>query len=271
MWSFKIRDGVRELRFDDLQYASVAQNSYDAFQRSRDAGEIASGVRFQVCLPFPESGFSWFFHDPSQLKRVLPAYTDAMNRELDKIINLIPATDLSIQWDVCWEVLDAEGIFPWAMRDVQTPLERFGDTCARMSSKLPEQALLGYHLCYADLGNRHMKEPENLELCVQMANIAASRSGRGVDFFHMPVPISRDDDAYFKPLENLSVRDAKVFLGLVHSDDGIEGTHRRIAMARRHLDTFGIATECGFGRRPPEQIPELLEIHVQAIRELQRG
>ena len=70
---------------------------------------------------------------------------------------------------------------------------------------------------------------------------------------------------------NLSVRDAKVFLGLVHSDDGIEGTHRRIATARRHLDTFGIATECGFGRRPPEQIPELLEIHVQAIRELQRG
>ena len=72
------------------------EDSYDAFQRSRDAGEIASGVRVQVCLPFPESGFSWFFHDPSQLKRVLPAYTDAMNRELDKIINLIPATDLSI-------------------------------------------------------------------------------------------------------------------------------------------------------------------------------
>ena len=137
MWSFKIRDGVRELRFDDLRYASVARDSYDAFRRLRDSGEIASGVRFQVCLPFPESGFSWFFHDPSQLKRVLPAYADAMSRELDKIISLIPPADLSVQWDVCWEVLDAEGIFPWAMSDVATPLEQFGEMCAgcRLSSQ----------------------------------------------------------------------------------------------------------------------------------------
>jgi hypothetical protein len=269
LWSFKIRDAVRELRFDDLRYASVARDSYETFRRLRDRGDIAPGVRFQVCLPLPESGFSWFFHDPSQLKRVLPAYADAMSRELDKITGLIPPSDLSIQWDVCWEVLDAEGIFPWAMRDEEGPLARFGDMCARMSSKLPDQALLGYHLCYADLGNRHMKEPENLALCVQMANIAASRSNRRVDFFHMPVPVSRDDDAYFEPLGNLSIHDAKVFLGLVHSNDGIEGTRRRITTARRHLDTFGVATECGFGRRPSEQIPELLEIHVQAIRELQ--
>jgi hypothetical protein len=272
LWSFKIRDGVRDLRFDDLQYASVARDSYDTFRRLRDGGEIEPKVRFQVCLPFPESGFSWFFHDPAQLKRVLPAYADAMSRELDKIISLIPPADLSIQWDVCWEVLDAEGIFPWAMRDAEAaPLKRFEDTCARMSYKLPEQALLGYHLCYADLGNRHMKEPESLALCVEMANIAASRSGRRVDFFHMPVPVNRDDDAYFEPLGNLSVNSAKVFLGLVHTNDGIEGTRRRMATARRHLDTFGVATECGFGRRPPDQIPDLLEIHMQAIGALQRG
>jgi hypothetical protein len=24
---------------------------------------------------------------------------------------------------------------------------------------------------------------------------------------------------------------------------------------------FGIATECGFGRRPPETVPELLALH----------
>ena len=250
LWSFNIRDGVSNLRFDDLRYASVARNSYATFKRLRDAGEIAKDVRFQVCLPFPESGFSWFFHNPSQLKRILPAYTDGMEREVAKIINAIPAKDLCIQWDVCWELLDAEGIFPWAIRDADPPLERYSAMVARMSRQIPEQALVGYHLCYADLGHHHMKEPENLSLCVQMANIAVAKSGRRVDFIHMPVPRNRDDDAYFEPLRDLHAGDAKVFLGLLHYTDGIEGARRRIAMAQRHLQTFGIATECGFGRRP---------------------
>ena len=31
-----------------------------------------------------------------------------------------------------------------------------------------------------------------------------------------------------------------------------------------YFDRFGIATECGFGRRPAETIPELLRIHAEA-------
>jgi hypothetical protein len=106
-----------------------------------------------------------------------------------------------------------------------------------------------------------MKEPENLALCVRMANAAAEESGRQVDFLHMPVPRDRRDDAYFAPLRDLDIADARVFLGLVHATDGVEGTRRRVATAKRHLADFGIATECGFGRRPPATVPELLEIH----------
>ena len=52
-----------------------------------------------------------------------------------------------------------------------------------------------------------------------------------------------------------------VFLGLVHHTDGTPGTLRRLQMARKHASRFGIATECGFGRRPPETMPALLRIH----------
>jgi hypothetical protein len=50
-------------------------------------------------------------------------------------------------------------------------------------------------------------------------------------------------------------------LGLVHYTDGVEGTKRRLETAKRHVSRFSIATECGFGRRDPGTIPELLRIH----------
>jgi hypothetical protein len=50
----------------------------------------------------------------------------------------------------------------------------------------------------------------------------------------------------------------------VHHKDGVEGTQRRIDTARRHYQRgFGVATECGMGRKPRERVPELLEIQAQ--------
>ena len=43
--------------------------------------------------------------------------------------------------------------------------------------------------------------------------------------------------------------------------DGTEGTRRRIAAASRVIAGYGVATECGWGRRAAETIPELLQVH----------
>jgi hypothetical protein len=88
---------------------------------------------------------------------------------------------------------------------------------------------------------------------------------RRLDFLHVPVPRNRDDDAYFEPLKDLALApETELYLGLVHYTDGVEGTLRRMATADRHLKTYGIGTECGFGRRPPETVRPLLEIHASA-------
>ena len=60
----------------------------------------------------------------------------------------------------------------------------------------------------------------------------------------------------FKP------RGARVYLGVVHH---MEGFAERIAAARKYLPQFGVAGYCGFGRIPPEQMPEVLDEHVRAI------
>ena len=55
--------------------------------------------------------------------------------------------------------------------------------------------------------------------------------------------------------------ETEFYLGLVHFTDGLQGAQRRLAAAKRVVSNFGVATECGFGRRPPETIPGLLKLH----------
>jgi hypothetical protein len=65
---------------------------------------------------------------------------------------------------------------------------------------------------------------------------------------------------------------SRLYLGLVHHKNGVEGTQRRIDTARRHYQRgFGVATECGMGRKPRERVPELLEIQAQVRVRLPEG
>ena len=97
---------------------------------------------------------------------------------------------------------------------------------------------------------------------VDLANRLAAGIERSIDWIHMPVPVERDDEAYFAPLGDLALKPAtKLFLGLIHDTDGVDGTRRRMATADRFFSGYGVATECGFGRRPPETVGPLLDIH----------
>ena len=75
---------------------------------------------------------------------------------------------------------------------------------------------MGLHLCYGDLGHRHLVEPPNLKVVVEMAQGAAAAVDRTIDYYHMPVPRDRSDDAYFEPLRDFDPGDAKLYLGLIH-------------------------------------------------------
>jgi hypothetical protein len=97
---------------------------------------------------------------------------------------------------------------------------------------------------------------------VKIANSISSGIERNLDWIHMPVPRDRSDDAYFEPLTGLNLQsETELYLGLVHFTDGVQGAQRRIDTAQKHTPEFGVATECGFGRRPPETVVPLMEIH----------
>jgi len=127
---------------------------------------------------------------------------------------------------------------------------------------VPASVKLGLHFCYGSYGGRHWMEPKDTANCVEVYNRVAAVIARSLQWIHLPVPIERDDEAYFAPLAALKrVPDTALYLGLVHLRDGVEGARRRMAAAERYVTDFGIATECGFGRRPAETIPGLLQLH----------
>jgi methionine synthase II (cobalamin-independent) len=178
----------------------------------------------------------------------------------------IPHDQLAIQWDV------ASGVFShleWNKptrfgQNREEMLRFFSDWCIRLGNAVPKDVGLLFHLCYGDFNHKHSVEPADLAMCVAFANRVSAGIGRPIALFHMPVPRNRADDAYFAPLKDLKVRpETQIALGLVHHTDGVEGTLRRVATAKKYLGQFSISTECGFGRRPRDTIPELLNIHAK--------
>jgi hypothetical protein len=130
---------------------------------------------------------------------------------------------------------------------------------------VPEGVELGYHLCYGDFEHRHGREPQDTGVMVELANAVCAGVTREIGWLHIPVPRDRSDDAYFAPLRDLKFHpETRLYLGLVHYTDGVEGARKRLAAAQKLVSDFGIATECSFGRRPKSQdIRELMRLHVQ--------
>ena len=98
---------------------------------------------------------------------------------------------------------------------------------------------------------------------VDMVNAIVARVRRSIQFFHLPVPKGRTDDAYYAALEQLKLQPGtELYLGLVHHADA-PGNAARLAAARRHARVDGVATECGMARGDPARLPELLAAHVK--------
>jgi methionine synthase II (cobalamin-independent) len=258
-----LADGVGpdEVRFGELGYTREARASYQDFVAARKAGILLPEVRFQVSIPTP---FAIIGRTISEEVRpaVLAAYERAMLREIQALFNAIPNQDLALQWDVCFEMLIWDG--RWSAMPPFDGMEAyFSSMFSRLADPVPDAVELGFHLCYGDLDAAHFVEPVDAAKLTELANLIARSVKRRIDWIHMPVPIARHDDAYFAPLKNLRLpKETEIYLGVVHAKDGVEGTRRRIAAARKFVPEFGIATECGMARaRTPDTVMELMRVH----------
>jgi hypothetical protein len=262
---FRPREGVapEELSLS-LPYAEDAIVSHRLMRDFIDRGEIPPGTKLQVSIPTAVATLVAFFARDVQ-SELLEPIEHILGGEVDRIADAIPHDEVAIQWDVAVEFNYIE------LQRMPGPFtrEQLVASLGRLSSLVPNDIELGYHLCYGDappelgkgLKGRHFVEPTDAGLLVEFANEIVARATRPVQFIHMPVPIERDDDAYFAPLDGLRLApQTRLFLGLVHEEDGMAGAQRRVAAARAHVEDFGVGTECGLQNEPPDAIERILAI-----------
>ena len=265
---YSLRPGksAADVTFANLFYADNAIASFAAFTRLKREGVLPAHVKFQVDL-VPAHSVLWLYIEDELQAALDPLYNAAVKREIDKIAAAIPAAELAIQFDV------ASAVFARLQRGEASSYGaskadmhgRFAGIIADLAGHVPRDIDLLLHFCYGDANHKHVIEPTDMGDMVALANDLTRRIPRPIQLVHMPVPRDRTDDAYFAPLGRLALAaETLLCLGLVHHTDGLEGTRRRLDTARRFRKEFAIGTECGFGRRRPETIGELLEIHARA-------
>lgn len=256
---------IKDVQLDNLLYADVAIESYRTFAALKQDRKISPGTKFQVDL-VPAHSVIWLFVEEDLHAAIDPLYNAAVKREIDKLAAAIPHDQLAIQLDVASAVfarLERQDASAYG-RTKEEMQETFSRILLDLGNHVPKDIDLLYHFCYGDAGHRHVVEPTDMGDMVELANRLSAGATRSVELIHMPVPRDRSDDAYFEPLMKLKLRpETQLCLGLVHYTDGIEGTRKRLAAAEKFVRDFAIGTECGFGRRDPATIPELLRIHAQ--------
>ena len=242
-------------------YAEMAMESWGLFDRLQKAGVIPASVKFQISIPTPVAPV-YSNIVPADRPAVLPEITRHLIGEVAKIAAALPNDRIALQWDVCQEVLAWEGYYDKGPVDFRTETI---DVLQQIGDAVPAAIDLGYHLCYGSPADEHMVQPKDAGIMVEMTNAIAARVARPIQFFHLPVPKPRTDDAYFAPLEKLKLNpETELYLGLVHRDDE-GGDKARLAAARRHARVDGVGTECGMARGDPARFPALLAAHARAV------
>jgi len=262
----RIREGVKELHWNSWPRIDETLVSYQLFRNLKREGVIPSHLRFQVCLPFPASVLYGFRYNYTADQPIaMRGFEELVRRELARLLSKIPASELALQWDVCFEVLDLEGVLAWTLGDAW---ERFAGPVRRLAHLVPEDVLLGYHLCYGTFPEWPMYEARDMSLLVRMANYAIAESGRKVDWIHMAGPryLRSEDDKFFKPLADLKRGDARPYLGIVLPMDGVRGLERRERTASTYLSDFGLSMYCGFGRQPGMDGTQTMREHSRVVR-----
>lgn len=250
----------------DLGYAQAARESYAVFRRLRSEGVIPPGVRFQFALPTPlSSGFMYV--SPAGRERFQRAYERALLADVSDILTGIAHGDLSLQFDVCQEVLMFEHYFPSRPPDYK---EVIFSQLDRLAAAVPDDVELGFHFCYGSPGDQPLLHLRDAATLTEIMNGIGTVVRRRIDFMHIPVPKDAGD-AFFAPLCGWrQPPGTRLFLGLLQHDDA-EGDRRRIAAARRVVADFGVAAECGFGRTDPARVPAILANHRAAAQVIAGG
>jgi hypothetical protein len=282
-FQFQVRPGIEQVRFGDpgwrLGYTRDAINSYYVFRDLKKQGVLPTHLRLQVCIPLTYSAVVSYFPDTSDHAKIVPGFTQALRAEVEKMVERIPPSELAIQWDLAIENRYVEATLAKdGLAAAEREAERVMMPNREILPSIPREVSLGYHTCFGTLNGWPTRQPKDLTGSVVLINAAAASAERPIDFVHIPT-LGTSQDEFFKPLSQLRIGGARVYLGLIHHLNGFH-VREQILTARKYLPNFGIAAPCGFGRAPerpgrlvtdegskapPDYLNSIIKDHVSAV------
>jgi hypothetical protein len=285
---YRLKPGyaVADLQLGPYGYADNAVDSYAAFRRLKERGVIDSTTRFQVTMPGPGTGASAIQLPGNQL---LPLARAALWREMEQILQRIPADELTLQFDIGMEAEHEEYLRnPTAFDQpihhiIDWTHAQMADSVAWLGNQVPAAVELGFHIC--SIWHHDPDGGQDNAVLVDTANAISSRIKRAIGYFHLPVIPKHDTPADYAPFGSLALHpETRLYLGLINLADGVGGAARRIELAETAVSGFGVGFWCGLGRggsagraqapvaeilrRPtPDTIGDVLDLH-RAVAEL---
>ncbi|SMR42366.1 unnamed protein product [Zymoseptoria tritici ST99CH_1E4] len=275
-------------------YDVAANESYSVFRKLKEEGVIPKDVKFQVGIPsyvLPRCDCFLPQAQPNNARFVIrrrvastigpminhafqpalePLYEASLFRALQNIQAAIPHDQLSIQLDLAVDMGFWEGQYltPWFAQGegANAVREYIVAYVGRMMARIEEDVELGVHFCYGDMAHKHFYEPPTTLAITSLLTHMLVFPHR-ISYIHFPIPVSAQTSlpTFLAPLTDITPtlmeKGLEVYPGVVQFDDE-KGTRERIAAVTRACPglNFGVATECGWGRTPEEQIGGIMEL-----------
>lgn len=257
-----------DLRLGPYGFADVAAESYVEFKRLRAGGVIPYGTRFQVTMP---GAGTCAFGIQLPADELLPLSRAALDAEVKRLADRIPAEDLTIQFDLGLEAEHEEyrrrpGAFATPIHEVfDWTLEQMADSAAWLSNRVPGEIELGFHIC--SIWHHYQAAGQDNNVMVDIANAVVERVSRSVGYIHIPT-IPEHEAEEFAPLRSLRLPEGtRLYLGIIHQTDGIEGARRRASAAKSVFADFGVASFCGLGGQiPPDGMRRTNKVPASVLR-----
>jgi hypothetical protein len=260
------------IEWPNLGYADAYAESFEVFDRLQREGTIPVGVRFQVQFPTPMASMAGTIV-ADDLPAVAASYESALFADLDALLDRLPHDRCAVQWDVAVEFGLLEGAMGLGSA---MSIDQIKPALVRCVDRVPADVPVGLHLCYGDYGHQHFKQPDSVQLQVDLVNAVVAAAQRPVNWASFTVPQARRDADYFAPLRDLAAGpETELYFALVpyHPDDQPDGT---TTDQLRHIDAalglsaagpreWGISTECGMGRVERSEVPKLLDLHSEIL------
>ncbi|HWC31039.1 MAG TPA: hypothetical protein VG845_13250, partial [Dehalococcoidia bacterium] len=257
-----------------LNYAANARESYPVFARRKADGTLPADIRFMVCMPTPGTSINLLEEDSGRV--VKSAHEAQIQVTIKDLVDLIPPSELAIQWDVVREtrselndelITELAKIADWVPEDVEVGYHLcFGDRKARgdvTARGMAEQGMtLGEKMKSHDRLSQPSPVPNGMTILRDMSLGIIAHASRRITFMHLATlpATSQPLEKAYADLDGLGDKDeTECYLGLLDIDTGVEGTRRQIEAAARVLPRFGIGPECGLQRIDAREYQEALE------------